>query len=266
MGPGRRPETVEGEPGMDERVATTWLLTRAAEDAVQDAEVLSRAQVRWALVPCIECVPKPWPSWPERDGTPVHFFTSRRAAAGMPVGSGWRTGRSTGLIAATAPSTAAWLTAHGHPVDIEGPGGAFGLARAVVREWQARGRPSWHVRYPTSDAGLDAPEQEAAVALLETVGPVDRAVVYETRPAESLADRLAPYLLAPYSVTFSSPTAVKAFLAACPRGVRRPDHVICFGGSTVRAWDVGRPADWPAAVPAVRSVVETILSHQEGHP
>lgn len=251
---------------MDERVATTWLLTREAEDAVADAELLSRAGLSWASVPCIECVSRPWPSWPQREGTPVHFFTSRRAAAGLPVGSEWRKGRSTGLIAAVAPSTAAWLVSRGHAVDIEGAGGAEGLARKVLLEWQARGQPSWHFRYPTSDTGLHAPEQEAAVALLKTVGPVDRAVVYETRPPGALVDSLEPYFLAPYGVTFSSPSAVKAFLAACPRGVRAPDHVICFGSSTIRAWDVGRPADWPAAEPAIHSVVDTILSHKEKHP
>lgn len=248
---------------MGEPVATTWLLTREAEDAVADGELLSRANVRWASVPCIECVVRPWPVWPQRDGTPVHFFTSRRAAAALPVGSDWRTGRGTGVIAAAAPATAAWLRAHGHTVDIEATGGAEGLARKLLLEWQGRGQPNWHVRYPTSDAGLHAAEQEGAVALLKTVGPVDRAVVYETRPPPQLADTLEPFLLAPYSVTFSSPSAVKAFLAACPRGVRAPDFVLCFGASTCRSWDVGRPAAWPAAEPATHSLVESILSHKE---
>lgn len=250
---------------MDAPVDTTWLLTREAEDAVADAEFLSRAQVKWASVPCIECVLRPWPAWPPREGTPVHFFTSRRAAAGFPLGSTWRKDKSAGLIAAVAPSTAAWLETHGHTIDVQAPGGAEGLARAVVGEWQARGRPSWHLRYPTSDAGLHSPEQEAAVALLKTVGPVDRAVVYETRTPEALDERLEPYLRAPYSVTFSSPSAVKAFLAACPKGVRAPDRVVCFGASTSRAWDVGCPSGWPAAEPASHSVVETILSHKEKH-
>ncbi|MEW5738698.1 MAG: uroporphyrinogen-III synthase [Myxococcota bacterium] len=248
---------------MDVPVETTWLLTREAEDAAAEAELLSKAGVKWASVPCIEFVARPWPEWPAREGTPVLFITSRRAATAIPPGDAWRSKDAPGMIAATAPATRAWLEAHGHPVDFWARGGAEELARTLVAAWQAQGRPSWHVRYPTSDAGFSAAEQENAVALLKTVGPVDRAVVYETKSAEGLEDRLEPFLRLPYSLTFSSPSAVKAFLAACPKGSRPADRVVCFGASTVRAWNVGRPEGWPEGEVAESSVVETIVSNKE---
>lgn len=248
---------------MDAPVDSTWLLTREAEDAALDAEGLSKAGVKWASVPCVEFVTKAWPEWPARDGTPVLFITSRRAATAVPPGDAWRAKDTPGLIAATAPVTSAWLEAHGHPVDFWAHGGAEGLARTLVAAWQAQGRPAWHVRYPASDAGQHAPEQENAVALLKTVGAVDRAVVYETRAAQGLEERLEPFLLAPYSLSFSSPSAVKAFLAACPRGSRVADRVVCFGASTARAWSVGRPESWPQGELSESSLVETITSSQE---
>jgi uroporphyrinogen-III synthase len=248
---------------MDAPVGLTWLLTREVEDIAADAEVLSRAGVQWASVPCIEFVARPWPEWPAREGTPVLFITSRRAAAAMPPKDMGRGTNGPGLLAATAPATRTWLEAHGHPVDFWAHGGAVGLARTVVAAWHAQGRPSWHVRYPTSDAGLRAAEQVQAVALLETLGAVDRAVVYETRAAPRLEERLARFLRGPYSLTFSSPSAVKAFLKACPRGARAADRVVCFGASTARAWDVGRPLGWPVGEVAESSLVEAITSHKE---
>lgn len=237
-------------------------MTREADDTASDAAALSRAGVPWASVPCIECVLKPWPAWPVRPGTPVLFFSSRRAARAYPpeaAGDG-------SLVTAVAPSTSAWLTEHGHAVELTAVGGAVALAKVVVAAWEARGRPAWHVRYPTSDAGQLSAEQAQAVALLERVGPVDRAVVYETGGPAGLEERLAPWLQSAYRLSFSSPSAVKAFLAACPRGAQTPAAVVCYGASTVRAWDVGRPEGWPPAEPAETSVVDSILSHKERNP
>jgi len=247
-------------------VDTTWLLTREAEDAVAEAEVLTRHGLKWASVPCIECVTRPWPTWPHREGTPVLFLTSRRAAAALPHGQEWRRSGPKALIASTAPGTKEWLEAHGHHVDVSATGGAEGLARALALEWQARGQPEWHLRYPTSDAGLQAPEQANAVAILKTLGPVDRAVVYETKPPAGLEERLEPHLSRPYGLSFSSPSAVKAFFAAVRRGVRAPERVVCFGGSTARTWDVGRPEGWPPAELAELSAVDTIVHPKEKTP
>ncbi len=238
---------------------TTWVLTREAADAAADAEALARAGVKTALVPCIECVPLPWPRWPAHPGVPVVVLTSRRAAQGLPRGENVR-------VAAVAPTTAAALRAEGVKVDIEATGGAAALGRAVFEAWESAGKPAWNIRYPTSDAGLESEEQQAAVNWLARVGPVERRVVYETRRPEGLAQSFARVVGGPWSVVFASPSAVEAFSGAREAEWPAPERVVCWGASTARAWERSKPAGWSDAVQAKNSAVETILSIKEQTP
>jgi hypothetical protein len=96
--------------------------------------------------------------------------------------------------------------------------------------------------YPTSDAGVDQPEQAAAMRVLESVGPVQRQVVYEVRPPAGLAERLRA--LGPRGFVFYSPSAV-AHVAAT--GIV-PQAVVCVGVSTGRA--AKEQPSWPQPVVA----------------
>jgi hypothetical protein len=96
--------------------------------------------------------------------------------------------------------------------------------------------------YPTSDAGVDQPEQAAAVAVLEKLGRVHRHVVYEVRAPSGLADQLRA--AGPAGFIFFSPSAVEHVAGA---GVV-PVKAVCVGASTVRA--AKEQEGWPEPVVA----------------
>lgn len=239
-----------------------WLLTRAADDAAEDVAALRAHGVAAVSLPCVEFSALPWPTWPAHPGTPLFVLTSRRAAQAL-LESG--EDLSQVRLAATAPATAALLQRARLPVLVTAAGGAEGLARAVVARWEAAGRPAWHCHYPTSDAGAHAAEQAAALALLERVGPVERRAVYRTQPTPNLAQALGRHTQGAWCPTFHSPSAVSAFVAAVPHGARAPEHVVCFGASTARAWDGARQPGWPAAIDSTH-VVDTILTLEHRKP
>jgi uroporphyrinogen-III synthase len=234
-----------------------WLITRESAAAQRECTSLKARGVDALAVPCLTFVPRPWPTWDAQAGEAVLVLTSQRAAqAAIESGQPWR------FIAATAPATAAFLTSHHLGVDIAAEGGVIGLAQAVAKVWSARGKPQWHFCYPTSDAGLDRDEQLRAVELLATIGPVERAVVYETHPVAGLTGALAPLLGGAWAACFSSPSAVEAFLDARPPQAQAPAHVVCFGRSTATSWNARHPPGWSDAL-LTHSIVETVVSLEE---
>lgn len=219
---------------------TTWLITREADDARVDREAFDERALPVIEVPCVETT---WRRWPWREAGGLTLFTSRRAV------SAWeRAGAPPlGEVAAIAPSTSRALEALGVTPAVTAEGGVVALAEAIVAWWASRGRPALTVRYPTSGAGLQAPEQQQALTVLGTLGPVEREVVYDVRAPANLVPALEAATCFDWAVTFSSPSAVSHFFAA-HRGERAPRHAICVGRSTARAWNSLRPPSWPDAV------------------
>ena len=247
-------------PGLVWNDRVWWIMTREEEDSAKESAELRRRNIPVQLVPCIECVDRPWPRWQNAAGTPLTFLTSKRAARRYLA-----QGERLGLVAAVAPSTSEHLEANGVSADIVARGGSVPLAEAVLATWEARGKPAWHVRYPTSDVALETKEQTLALAILGRLGPVQREVVYATQAPEGLRGALAEPLSAPWSVSFYSPSAVLAFLAEAPPSAREPTHVVCFGRSTQTTWNQKRREGWPSALLS-SSVVETIVALEESPP
>src|SRR5258708_4569504 len=122
-----------------------WILTRSADDGRALADALG-----CELVPAIERVELPWPGWPAK----LVIVTSRAVAQRL-----IKEARPNDLrIAAVAPATKALLENAGLRVDFSAEGGAVALARTITGPTDTF--------YPTSDAGIDQPEQAEAVALL----------------------------------------------------------------------------------------------------
>lgn len=205
-----------------------WVLTRPLEDSRALAE-----ELRLEVVPCIERHDLPWPPWPK---SPLVFVTSvyvARRFTRLTAPPGTR-------VAALSPTTSAVL----RRPDITAEGGAVALANAV-KGWA---RPGTSILYPTSDQGLEQPEQEEAVRILEAVGTVHRHAVYQTRMPGGLGEDLRRY--AGRDFVFFSPSAVTNFLSA--KGEAR--RVVCVGASTARAWP--GPAPLLATAEDVKKVLE----------
>jgi uroporphyrinogen-III synthase len=199
-----------------------WVLTRTVEEGRALADELGAL-----LIPCIERVALPWPAWPS--GALV-FVTSKAVAQQLISQARPQNLR----IAAVAPATKALLEGAGVHVDISAPGGALALAEAVKRAGPT------DVFYPTSDAGVDQPEQAAAMKVLESNGRVHRHVVYEVRAPQGLAGALRAAGEAAF--IFYSPSAVAHVAAA---GVV-PLKAVCVGASTARA--ASEQHGWPEPV------------------
>lgn len=232
---------------------TPWLITREADDARVDREVFDARGVPVIEVPCVETRWRAWP-WSSADG--LTLFTSRRAV------SAWERAGKPGLadVAAVSPSTSRALEELGVTPSLAIEGGVVPLAEAIVARWHALGRPATQVRYPTSGAGLTAPEQQRALELLSALGPVARQVVYEVQPPRGLAQALDAATRFDWAITFASPSAVSHFFAAVS-APRPPRHVVCVGRSTARAWNELRPASWPGAVVSsdLRSTIPEVI-------
>ncbi len=209
-----------------------WVLTRELDDAKPLAE-----QLGLEVVPCIERVDLPWPPWPR---SPLVFVTSAAVARRLlsltaPPGT---------RFAALKPATAALL----RHATVTAEGGAVALAEAV-KAWAPAGTPL-QILYPTSDKGLEQPEQAEAVRILETVGTVHRHAVYATRAPPGLAAALARHRGDGF--VFFSPSAVENFRAAGGEASR----VVCVGASTLRAWGGAPPEPLLATPETVRKVLE----------
>jgi uroporphyrinogen-III synthase len=235
----------------------TWLITREADDARADCGALAERGVEAQPLPCVEFEGLEWPRWVQRPGTPLTVLSSKQAAQRYLA----QPDRA-GLVAAMAPVTAGLLATHGTSCTVVATGGAVALAQAVWATWTLLGQPAWHLRWPTSDVGLGTREQGEALALLSRVGPVERAAVYRTRPPEGLAEALHRSLRRPWSATFSSPSAVEAFVAGAPEDAVAPGNVICLGRSTARAWEAQRRPGWCDAL-LTTSLLDTVVSLEE---
>lgn len=234
-----------------------WVLTREIAAADREARQLAERGVDVLVVPCITFEEHPWPTWKEQPGSTVVLITSKRAA------QAWlESGDRADVVAAMAPSTSEFLLQHGARVDVTARGGVIALAESIGQTWRKLGRPAWHFRYPTSDAGLERNEQTDAISVLATMGPVERHVVYQTRAVAGLAPRLeATMPHDEWGICFASPSAVDAFLDACPKRAG-PSHVVCFGRSTAEQWDERHPPEWRDAL-LTASVVDTVVSLEE---
>ena len=225
-------------------VATTWLITREGDDARSEREAWTSRGIDAVLVPCVETQLRPWP-WPAAE-TAHHltFFTSRRAVAS------WSTSARPPLdvVAALSPSTARALEAERTTPTITAAGGAVSLAEAVLGWWTAQHKPPTRVRYPTSDAGLQSPEQTDALRLLAKLGEIDRRIAYGVFPPADLRSSLERGARGDWAISFASPSAVHHFFASGAAFERAPSRVTCHGDSTERAWNVARPEGWPVAV------------------
>jgi len=236
-------------------VSPTWLVTREADDARADRAALEACGAAVREVPCVETRWLPWP-WASATSGLV-FFTSRRAVEAWARG-----GRAPlGDVVSVSPTTSAALRELGVAPSLAVEGGVVALAQQVVARWDERGRPPTEVRYPTSNAGLRAVEQQKALELLAPLGPIDRRVAYEVTAPEGLDRALADATCAPWSVTFASPSAVSHFLAA-HTPPRAPRQVVCLGRSTARAWNTARPAGWPEAIVStdLRSTLQEVTA------
>lgn len=224
-------------------VSLTWLITREAEDASAERDALLARGHAPVVVPCVETVSLEWP-WAHA-ATPsarlVTLFTSRRSveawvAAGKPA---------LGEVAAIAPATAEALLAEGVAPTVSASGGVLALSQQVLAWWQAQGAPRTTLRYPTSNAGLHAPEQVQAVRILSKLLEVDRQLAYEVRAPDGLKAALERAAVGDWAVSFSSPSAVNHFFSVGAAFTAPPRQVECRGGSTRRAWHERRPAGWP---------------------
>ncbi|MBL8915394.1 MAG: uroporphyrinogen-III synthase [Archangium sp.] len=259
-----------------------WILTREGDDG-GDVEALLRERGHQVVrVPCIETQWHAWP-WPA-DPHALTIFTSRRAVECFarsvatiessraknsgaaphpdPLPQG-REGSQSGLgvIAALRPETSRALAELGLEPDIEATGGSRALAHGIVTAWPWLSPRPMCIRYPTSSAGLSAPEQDDAVRDLSALGRVERTVVYDVTAPALLARELAAALIEPsWSIVFASPSAVSHFFTATGASASAPAHAVCFGASTARAWNERRPEAWPAASATsdLRSTLEVI--------
>lgn len=239
-------------------MATTWLITREAEDAQAERDACIARGDGAVIVPCVETKLLRWPFSPslrqrgEGRGEGLTFFTSRRSVAA------WISADRPALetVAAMSPATANALQHAGVTPAITSENGARALAEKVREWWTAHGRPSLTISYPTSDAGLHAPEQAEAMTVLEQLGSVDRRVVYTVDAPANLRAALERAARSDWSISFASPSAVQHFFAANAVIETAPRQVACLGASTERTWNAARPASWPSsrAVPHTEKV------------
>jgi uroporphyrinogen-III synthase len=213
---------------------TTWLMTRAGDEARPERDWLAARSCVGVEVPCLQVKFLRWP-WSAAAHTDVTLFTSRRAIeawvlAGRPA---------LGQVASVSPSTSEALRREGVAVALAVEGGVVRLAQRVVDAGLGRA-----FRYPTSNAGVRSAEQAVAVERLSTVGPVDRRVVYEVSARPGLGEALVKCIgVSAWRITFASPSAIEAFFGAL-EPAHPPEEVLCVGQSTARAWDECRPAGW----------------------
>lgn len=229
-------------------MATTWLITREAEDARSERDAWHSRGVSAVIVPCVETKLLPWP-WPTTAAVGVRefqltLFTSRRAVASWSA-----SGRpALDVIAALSPATSEALEHEHTTPTLTAEGGAVSLAEAVLTWWTAHHRPPTQVRYPTSEAGLHSPEQAEALRLLAKLGEVDRRVAYGVFPPANLRSSLEHTARGDWAISFASPSAVHHFFGSGAALEHAPSRVSCHGASTERAWNLARREGWPLAV------------------
>jgi uroporphyrinogen-III synthase len=216
-----------------------WVVTRTADDGASLVDELRARGLVARALPCIAREALSWPSTlsPSSSGRTVVVCTSAFAARCVlehARDAGWMLDGTGVQLAALSPSTAAVVSHAGIAPQIVCTGGSEALASAIVDD--AARAPIARVLYPTSDAGLDMPEQARALARLAVVcDDVRRAAVYTTRPPADLRAAVAA-LPARIGLVFFSPSAVDAFVDVAAAEQVRDARVVCTGASTLRAW------------------------------
>lgn len=203
----------------------TWAITRARDESKALVEQLSARGLRAVALPCIERTLRSLASW-RPSGHRVVLLTSVAAVeavkpvleASLPAD-----------LAALAPSTVAALRPY--RATIESSEGVVALAREILESLRSRGIEQASVWYPTSSAGLDAAEQNEAIALL---GNVHRVVAYDVVAPVGLADQLRALTPLDLGLFFSSPSAVRHFVDASMGLALSVKEVACWGESTRR--------------------------------
>lgn len=231
-------------------MSSPWVITRPREEAERDVAALLARGVPALALPVLERVALPWSA--ERPDLLILSSASVIEA----VRAAWAGWSPAPKVAAMAPETADQARAAGLPVHVEAPGGAQALAEAVRAAWERLDRPA-RALYPTSLAGLDSPEQRAAVAHLETNIQVGRVAVLDLRRPADLDARLEA---APPGARWvlASPSAARS-LFEC-RSLPPAAAVLCHGASTRAACGSGYPAGWPApTLGRGARVLETVL-------
>ncbi len=221
-----------------------WIVARGAVEAAPWIAALARQGLDARALPCIERAPLPWPDVlvPADAGRTIVVCTSAWAARLVAERRAQARWGGDVVLAAVAPATAAVLVADGVPVAIAARGGSVALARAIVQATSTTNGPrhaattTTRVLYPTSDQGLQQPEQHDALALLSTVSDdVRRAAVYTTTPAPGLAHAVAR-LPRPAGLVLFSPSAVDAFVDVADASLLASARAVCVGESSARAW------------------------------
>lgn len=231
-----------------------WLITRPLEEASRDVAALSGLGVGAEAWPVLERVALGWTA-----ARPDLVLLSSGSVVGA-VAVAWGGWAPAPRVAAMLPETAAKARGAGLPVDLGAAGGAVALAEAVLAGWEGLGRPQTAL-WPTSRAGLDAPEQRRALALLEARMRVERVAVLDlARPAE--LDRRLAAAPAGARWVLASPTAARSLLQTHELPV--PSMILCHGASTLEAARALLPPGWPAPRAATgANVVEAVLAAEK---
>lgn len=210
----------------------TWAITRAARESNALVEQLKTEGLSALSLPCIERSARPVPAW-HPPGHRVIVLTSVAAVESI---SHELAASAPADLAALSPHTCDALSRFDLKATIESGEGVVGLAQAIVRSLDARGVRAASFWYPTSSAGLDAPEQAEAISTLSGYGPVTRVTAYEVCAPSGLIDQLRT-LPREAGVLFSSPSAVNHFISAHRQLGLTPSVRLaaCWGDSTRRA-------------------------------
>ncbi len=212
-----------------------WLLTRTQADNLPLVAAL-RARGQEALsFPCIE---RHEHAWPDKSADVV-MLTSRVAAEALV-----RAALSPmPLLAALSERTAPVLTRAGLSVAVTADGGAVALAKEVARAFAGRS-----VLYVHSAQAVHRAEHEAALVALRTHVVLTTHALYDVSLPAEAKERWPSLPPSERSVLFASPSAVENFFslqAGAPQPA--PERVACLGASTLSAYEVARPSDFPHA-------------------
>lgn len=248
----------------------TWAITRAVDESRMLVDQLIGEGVRAVSLPCIERTVRALAPW-KPEGHRVVLLTSVTAveavkpllAIAMPLD-----------VAVLSPTTReAFLVKTetravenaSHPtITVESEEGVVALSHRILESLHARGITHAHFWYPTSSAGLEAQEQNEAIALLSRRGPVDRVIAYDVATPGSLIAQLRevpPQL----GVVFSSPSAVRHFLGATRQLEQAPRVKLaaCWGESTCRAASPYFPQTH--LLSRTRPLAESLLALEKSH-
>jgi uroporphyrinogen-III synthase len=208
-----------------------WILTREPEDNAPLAAELRARGVSSVELPCIERVMREWP----QATADVVMITSRTAARVAPPHE---------AIAALAESTAPELERRGISPVLTASGGVVGLARAVSEKFAGK-----RVLYVHSAQAAGRDEHTQALTILRAACPLETHVLYDLCMPLGAAMEWRTLQLEDYGLFFASPSAVDNFFALWrghPRAV--PARAACLGASTLAAWRMRKPSDFPDAL------------------